>query len=127
MSNLPQNTRQHKNQAVLAGLIARDPAVKFTSGGKKLCSSSICTAVTAKSKTFVRITAWEEMSDILEQRKTGDFIEVTGRIQSRTWNDASGQKRSITELVINNIASSDAVRSVPVEAGAGESIDVLPF
>ena len=84
--NVPQSTRLHKNQVVLAGLLSKDPTVKFTNTGKKLCAASICTAVTAKTKTFTRI---EEMADVLEPRKTGDFIEVTGRIQSRSWDGAN--------------------------------------
>ena len=117
MSSLPQPAKPHINNVTLAGVIAKDPTVKFTNTGKKLASTSLCVATTAKTKTFIRIVAWEEMADVLEQRRQGNFIETTGRIQSRTW-DAPDGKKSITEVVVNNISFyTDETKNIKMEAG----------
>ena len=125
MSNVPQNARQHKNEVLLAGLLAKDPIIRFTKTGKKIATASLCTAVTAKQKTFTRIVAWEDLADLLEQRHTGDFIEVHGRLQVNTWDDAEGKKHSVTEVVVSNIAAWDAVANVKMEAGT--DADTIPF
>jgi|SRR5215467_4305366 len=121
MNNLAQaSTKRHKNLVTIAGVIANDPIVRSTPTGKTVTSASICCAVTAKTKTFIRAVAWEDLADLLGGFRKGDFVEVNGRIQARSWEDASGEKRYITEVVISSIAGHDAVADVRVEASVDD-------
>src|SRR5262249_26112338 len=106
----------------LAGILARDVDIRFTSTGKKVASTTICVAVSSKTRTFIRLVGWEGVAEALEQVRQGDFLELRGRIQSRSW-DAPDGKRVITEVVVNNVAiSTDDVTNTRMEAGENDSI-----
>ena len=56
------------------------------------------------------IVAWRRLAEICQQYlKKGSKIYIEGRIQTRSWDDAStGQKRYMTEIVANEMIMLDA-------------------
>lgn len=100
------------NKVQLIGNLTANPEVKETPNGQKVASFSIATNRTWKDASgmkqeqveFHNVTAWAGLATILEQYTSkGKKIYVEGRLQTRSWDDPSGQKRYKTEIVAENI------------------------
>jgi len=93
----------------LAGILARDPEIRCTPGGKTVANFVVATTF-EKYTEYHRCVAWEECAGKLATRFKGDYIRLCGRLQSRSWDDKqSGQKRYITEVVAWNIDNGEQV------------------
>jgi single-strand DNA-binding protein len=53
-------------------------------------------------KSYVKITAWNELADDLDALGDGALIEVSGHMQERSWNAPDGTKRMFTDAVVTN-------------------------
>jgi single-strand DNA-binding protein len=53
-------------------------------------------------KAYVRITAWDEIAEGLNETGQGAVVDVTGHIQERSVTMDSGQKRVFTDAVVTN-------------------------
>jgi len=61
-------------------------------------------------KSYVKITAWNELADDLGALPEGAAVEVSGHMQERSWDAPDGTKRVFTDAVVTNF--------VPVAAEA---------
>jgi single-strand DNA-binding protein len=100
------------NKALLYGNLTRDPELRSTPSGTKVCSFGMATNRTWKdqngakqeSTEFHNIVAFGKQAEVIAQYlKKGQAIYVDGRIQTRSWDDKnSGEKKYRTEIVIEN-------------------------
>lgn len=91
------------NRVELRGRLARDPEIRYTAGGKTVCSFSIAVAVRATHVEYVRCTAWESLAETIGALRKGAAINVEGRLQTRSWDDqATNTKKYITEVVVDS-------------------------
>jgi single-strand DNA-binding protein len=91
-------TQVHKNEMHLAGVLAKAPAVRFTRSGKKVAALTVAT--TWKQATeYHKVVCWELIADKAEPLAKGDFVQIVGRLQTRSWEDASKVKHYGTEVV----------------------------
>jgi single-strand DNA-binding protein len=99
------------NKVILVGNLGRDPEVRTFQNGGKVCNLRIATSETWKDKgTGERRerTEWHTVaifSDglvrVAEQYlKKGSKIYIEGKLQTRKWQDQSGQDRYSTEIVL---------------------------
>jgi single stranded DNA-binding protein len=100
MANIPSQTAHvHKNEVHLAGILTRDPEIKYTSSGKTVAKLSIQTKYKDWSE-YHRVVAWEDLAEKAAKFQKGEFVKVVGRLQTRTWDDKqSGLKKYSTEIV----------------------------
>jgi single-strand DNA-binding protein len=89
------------NKVILGGRITSDPQLKQTPQGISVTSFSV--AVNRKGKDaptdFINCQAWRQTAEfICSHFKKGNAICVAGSIQTRSWDDPSGQKRYATEI-----------------------------
>ncbi len=101
------------NKAILVGRLTKDPEMRSTSSGQSVCSFGLATNRTwtnretnqREEKTeFHNIVVWGRLAEIISQfLKKGNLLLVEGRIQTRSWQDSSGNKRYRTEIVAENI------------------------
>lgn len=100
------------NKAILVGRLTNDPELRTTSGGQTVCSFGIATNRVwtdrnnqKQEKTeFHNIVLWQRLAEIASQYlKKGNLVLVEGRIQTRSWQDQSGNKRYKTEIVAENM------------------------
>lgn len=97
------------NSAVLAGRITKDPELRKTQTGKSVCSFVIaCDRPKTKdgesAADFISCVAWNQSADYLcTYAHIGDLIGVTGSIQTRSYDDQSGQRRYVTEVLVNRL------------------------
>jgi len=101
------------NKAFLIGRLTRDPETKTTPSGQLVCNFGLATNRTwnnqetnqKEEKTeFHNIVLWRRLAEIASQYLTkGSLVLIEGRIQTRSWQDASGNKRYRTEIVGENM------------------------
>ena len=53
-------------------------------------------------KAYIRITAWDELAEGLNNAGEGAVVELSGHIQERTWTNQEGHKRVFTDAVVTN-------------------------
>src|SRR4028118_406175 len=99
------------NKVILVGNLGRDPEVRRLNSGEPVVNLRIATSETWKDKgTGERKekTEWhsvvifnENLAKVAEQYlKKGSKVYVEGQLQTRQWEDQSGQKRYSTEVVL---------------------------
>ncbi|WP_099823210.1 single-stranded DNA-binding protein [Oceaniglobus indicus] len=99
------------NKVILIGNLGRDPEVRTFQNGGKVCNLRIATSETWKDKNTGERrekTEWhsvaifqEGLVRIAEQYlKKGSKVYIEGKLQTRKWQDQSGQDRYSTEVVL---------------------------
>jgi single-strand DNA-binding protein len=100
------------NRAILVGNLGMDPELKFTQGGQAVLRIRLATSESFMGKTGERqdrtewhtVVVWGKRAEALNKiLSKGRTIWVEGRIQTRSWDDKDGNKRSTTEINANNI------------------------
>ena len=95
------------NKVVLVGNLTADVELKQTPNGLSTCSFSL--AVNRKMAKnnecdFITIVAWRQTAEfICKYFKKGNPILVCGSLQTRTWQDKHGNKRTETEVVADEV------------------------
>lgn len=101
------------NKAIIVGTLGRDPEVKYTAGGSAVVNVSVATNESWKDKStgenvekteWHRIVIFGKLAEIAAQYlKKGSQVYFEGKIQTRKWQDQSGQDRYSTEIVANEM------------------------
>ena len=99
------------NKAIILGTLGKDPDVKYTAGGSAVVNVSVATNESWKDKStgenvekteWHRIVMFGKLAEIAAQYlKKGSQVYFEGKIQTRKWQDQSGQDRYSTEIVID--------------------------
>lgn len=104
------------NKVMLIGNLGRDPEIRTTSEGKEIANLSLATSdiwrdrATGEKKErteWHRVVIFSEglVSVVKSFAKKGSKVYVEGSLQTRKWNDSSGQEKYITEIVLQNFNS----------------------
>ena len=96
------------NYVLLIGRLTKDPAKRTTASGKSVCSFSLAVDRDGKNEEnaadFPDCVAWENQADyVSEYLNKGDLIAVQGRLQTRNYEDETGKKVYVTEVVCRKI------------------------
>ncbi|MCX5697866.1 MAG: single-stranded DNA-binding protein [Candidatus Omnitrophica bacterium] len=95
------------NKVLLMGNLTKDPELRYTPQGTAVVNLRL--AVNRKFKDrnqeykeevcFVTAVAWEKQAENCNQYlHKGSPVFIEGRLQSRSWEDAAGAKRSVIEV-----------------------------
>ena len=104
------------NKVILLGNIGKNPEIRSTQNGSKLASFSIATSKRWKDKQtqeYKDKTEWhkvvvfgEGLVDIVGKYvKKGSKIYIEGELQTRKWQDQSGNDRYTTEVILQGFNS----------------------
>ena len=99
------------NKVILVGNLGRDPEVRSFQNGGKVCNLRIATSETWKDRSTGERrekTEWhsvaifsEGLVRVCEQYlRKGSKVYIEGQLQTRKWQDQSGQDRYSTEVVL---------------------------
>ena len=100
------------NKVFLIGNLTRDPELKYTTQGTAVTKFSVAVnrqfrgndGETKKEVNFFNIVVWgktgENCSKFLSK---GRSVMVEGRLQNRTYETQDKQKRTVTEVVADNV------------------------
>ena len=100
------------NKVILVGNVGKDPEVRHLDSGVVKANFTLATAEVYKNKNgeqvrnteWHNIVAWRQQAEVAEKYvKKGMLLYVEGKITSRSWDDKEGNKRFITEIVVDNI------------------------
>lgn len=101
------------NKVILVGHLGQDPEIKNASSGSAIANISLATSESWKNKTtgskeekteWHRVVFFGKLAEIVGQYvKKGQQIYIEGRLQTRKWQDQSGQDRYTTEIVANEM------------------------
>nr|WP_315213195.1 single-stranded DNA-binding protein [uncultured Flavobacterium sp.] len=101
-----------KNRVQLIGNVGNDPEIKNLDGGKKVANLTIATNDSYKNEKgekveqteWHKVVAWGKTAEIIEKYVTkGKEIAIEGKLTHRSYEDKTGEKRYITEVVANDI------------------------
>ncbi len=102
------------NTVTVVGNLTRDPELRFTQGGKGITSFGL--AVNRRYQvngewqekvSFFNITAWDQLGENAAASLTkGTRVVVTGRLEQREYETQQGEKRSVVEIVADEIGPS---------------------
>ena len=126
------------NKCIFIGRLGRDPETKYLPSGEPVCNFSIAIDESYKNKSgekmqkteWVNIVAFRKLAEICGNYLVkGKQVYVEGKIQTRSWEDKEGVKRSATEIVANDMKMLDSkgkVENTPAPDLRNETEDV-PF
>ncbi|MBL0356483.1 MAG: single-stranded DNA-binding protein [Chitinophagaceae bacterium] len=101
-----------RNRVQLIGNLGNPPEVKTLSSGKKMARFSVATNESYRNAKGEKVTetqwhnlvAWGKVAEIAEKYLTkGKEVVVEGKLITRSYNDKEGNKKSITEIEVNDL------------------------
>lgn len=118
------------NKVILIGNLGRDPEVRTFQNGGKVCNLRIATSENWKDKNTgerKERTEWhsvaifnEGLVRVCEQYlKKGSKVYIEGQLQTRKWQDQSGNDRYSTEVVLQGFGSTLTMLDGRSEGGGG--------
>jgi len=130
------------SKATLIGNLGGDPEMRYTPAGRAFtsfsvaCSRNYSTAEGERKEEteWFRVTAWGRLAEVCSQYLSkGSRVYVEGRLSSRTWEGADGQKRFSLEVSANEMQILDS-RARGDSSGADShmaeepaDLDSIPF
>ncbi|PIE54848.1 MAG: single-stranded DNA-binding protein [Dethiosulfovibrio peptidovorans] len=100
------------NKVILMGNLARDPQIRYTASKQAVASLSVAVNRSWKGKNgevqdavdFIPVVVWGAQAENCERYLSkGRPVLVEGRLQVRSYDDKSGQRRWVTEVVASDI------------------------
>lgn len=131
------------NKVILCGRLTADVELKTTQSGVSVCSFTL--AVNRKyskegeqAADFINCVAWRQRAEFIARYfRKGSSLCITGEIQTRNFTDQGGNKRYVTEVMVDDAnfvdsknEGSQAAAETPITAEEFETIaddDDLPF
>ena len=104
------------NKVILVGNLGKDPEVRNTQSGMKVVNLRIATSETWNDKSTgerQERTEWHQvvimndrLADVAERYlRKGSKVYLEGKLQTRKWQDQSGQDRYSTEVMLGRIGA----------------------
>ena len=101
-----------RNKVQLIGRLGADPEIRSFETGKKKARLALATSEVYKDASGKRVdttqwhnvVVWGKLADLAEQYlKKGTEIAVEGKVTYRNYETSTGEKRYITEIVVNEL------------------------
>jgi single-strand DNA-binding protein len=115
------------NSVQIIGRLVADPELRYTQKGAPVCDFRIASSRRYKNREtgeqqeetlFINIVAWRRQAELANDfLKKGSAVLIEGRLRSRQWESAQGEKRSAIEIVARRIQFLD----IPETGAAAES------
>ena len=120
-----------ENSVTLVGNLTKDPELRYTATGRGVASFGL--AVNRRYQqngewqeqvSFFNIVAWADLGENAAASLTkGSRVIVTGRLEQRSYETKDGEKRSITEVVADELGPSLRWAQVQIERISRDSAD----
>lgn len=122
------------NKVILVGNLGRDPEVRRSQSGDAIVNLNVATSENWRDKATgerKERTEWhrvvifnENLAKIAEQYlKKGSKVYIEGQLQTRKWQDQSGQERYTTEIVLQRFRGELTLLDGRSGAAGGEGED----
>lgn len=124
------------NKVILIGRLGSDPEVRYTPSGAAVANFNVATNRGYKDKEgnwkdetdWHRVVVWNRTAEFCKEYvKKGYRVYVEGRLQTRSWEDQSGQKRFTTEVVALDVQLLESQQQSGASTGnAGAPMEMEP-
>ena len=104
------------NSVTVIGNVTRDPELRFTASGQATATFGIAvnrrwmnrqTNEWQEAVSFLNVVCWREQAEnAAESLHKGTRVIVTGRLEQRSWETQDGEKKSIVEIVADEVGPS---------------------
>src|SRR3990167_7154901 len=100
------------NKVLFIGNLTRDPELRYIPSGSAVATFTLAVNRVYKLQngekkeevSFIRVVVWGRMAETCgEYLKKGSPAFVEGRLKSRSWEGADGQKRNTLEVIATNV------------------------
>ena len=114
------------NKFMGVGRLVKDPEIRYSQSGTAVANFNI--AISSgygehKQTDFIPIVAFKNLAEIVGNNlKKGAQVLVEGRMQVRSYETQDGQKRRVTEVIVQNVEFLGSKKS----DNDGSSSDVVP-
>ena len=142
------------NKVILVGNLGKDPEVRYMPNGNAVANLTLATTESWKDKQtgdqqekteWHRIVMFRRLAEIAgEYLKKGSQVYIEGKLQTRKWQDNSGNDRYTTEIVAdemqmlgsrgggsagfaNNSAAAKSSAPAAAESASADFDDDIPF
>ncbi|WOG27442.1 single-stranded DNA-binding protein [Endozoicomonas sp. 8E] len=102
------------NKVILIGNLGNDPDVRFTPNGSAVANLSVATSESWKDRNtgqpqekteWHRVVIFGKLAEIAQQfLRKGSKVYIEGKLQTRKWQDQSGQDKYTTEVVVDGFS-----------------------
>lgn len=99
------------NKVILVGNLGKDPEIRYTADGRAIANITVATSESWKDKSsgqqqekteWHRVVIFGKLAEIAgEYLRKGSQVYFEGKLQTRKWQDQSGQDRYTTEVVVD--------------------------
>ncbi len=125
------------NKVILVGNLGKDPEVRNTQAGSKICNLTIATSETWNDRTSgerKERTEWhrvvifnERLVDVAEKYlRKGRKVYLEGALETSKYTDASGQEKYTTEVVLKNFRGELVLLDSNRDEGGGGGSSYAP-
>ena len=97
------------NNVVLVGRLTKDVELRYTPANQAVATFTLAVNRTFKNANgereadFINVVIWRQAAENLANwAKKGALLGITGRIQTRNYENAQGQRVYVTEVVAEN-------------------------
>lgn len=99
------------NSVNLVGRLARDPELRYTPNGTAVCSFVLAVRNPFRldddgnpTADFINCVVWQKPAEMFaEGHQKGDQVAVSGRLQTRSYENNDGQMVWVTEVNVENL------------------------
>lgn len=92
------------NRVELIGRLTSKPELRFTSTNKAVTKFSVAINRLNDGVDFINVLAWEKQAEnIANYLDKGSLVGIEGNIQTGTYEDKDGNKRTTFEVVANRV------------------------
>lgn len=116
------------NTIVLVGRLTRDPELKYTQGGHAVVNFTLAVDRNftnqdgEREADFIRTVVWRKLAETCaEYLHKGSLIAVTGRLQVRNYEDNDGKRRTIAEVVADNVRFLEPKKDRQAQQSGGQA------
>ncbi|MCR5618183.1 MAG: single-stranded DNA-binding protein [Clostridiales bacterium] len=116
------------NKVILIGRLTKDPEVRNTSNQTAFCNFTVACDRRFKDNNgqrqadFINCVAWRQTASFIGSYfRKGSKIAVVGSLQTRTYDDNQGQKRYVTEVVVEEAEFADSANGARDNAPSAPS------
>lgn len=127
------------NSTSLTGNIVRDIELKTTANGTNVANATIAVSDYKDNTSFIDLVFFGKTAEVANKYLSkGSATAITGRLQQRSYETKDGSKRSVVEVIVDNLqlprkgdgasqsGSGDAVAD-DINVDEPVSLDELPF
>ena len=97
------------NNVVLVGRLTKDPALRYTPAGAAVATFTLAVNRNFTSQNgnreadFINCTIWRKSAELMaNMARKGSLVGITGRIQTRNYDNQQGQRVYVTEVIADN-------------------------